>query len=698
MQPSSTLPWLSGTQGGAPAQSPATPAGGGAPAPSATPDFSKFTPTQLTQYAGQFIQSARAQKVSDEDSMNFLQSKGITQGPSGVAQYQDPVEAAQLATAQQAEAQQPSLVGGMIRGIVRPVVQGGMNVMEGAKAIGDAVSGHPDDPNAPAPIAPQTGFTQYLENGTDKPLQRLGANFDPAQGFTPQNMQAIQEAVQAGVDVAGLMAGGAGVSEEGASLADKAIGGAKVGGTLGAIGGATSAMTPGTSVGQTILNTVKGGAEGALGGAVAEPALGAIRGGTEPAANAGEGAIVKGGPDALNEQAVQANKIINPDNVVRQADIDKLSDVNQAGDINSTTKGRTALTRSTVLKPEVMAQDPNNAMVRELMDKGVVDTKNTHIANIGAVKGEIQDEAGNLKSFLSQPHNDIPVKYSDLETNINKEYQKFMKDNDIEPGSAEDRKAQGIKSKYLKEIANAYKAQPVESAGTASGTKSGIESFNNKMESQLGDQIYKDTPEGRTQIKMAQLARKSGYDTIQKSLNDFDNQSLESNKFGKQAAPLLERAKTFNNRQGFIDQMLSEGSNSNAEQVLANREGRANAGTARSTVSESGLNVNDRSTLSGGTHGAGYSTTPSEDLGEIYDMAHEGINSTKGDAFKASLQRQAKLYQLRDEMMSRTGVNTPQSAIAKFMNSPKGYAARRIARVLGPAAGLAWGATELENR
>lgn len=597
--------------------------------------------------------------------------------------------------------EEPTLAGGLIRGAIRPIARSLLSLNDAGNQIRSDVTEEPAKEGAE-----QTPLTKYLEQGTGENLQRIGAGFDPAQGFTPQNMKAIQDAVQNGVDVAGMFAGGgaAGDAVEGGlnKLGQSALHGAKVGGLLGATGGAATVLDPDTSVGQAVGNTIKGGLGGAATSAIAEPALGALGDKLGLSKERPEvSASQPSSPEELNQQAVTANKIINPDNVVRQSDIEKMSDVNAAGESNSTSTSKNPLTRKTVLKPEVMAADPHNQMVRELMDKGTVSPDNTQIHNISGVKGEIKNEGGNLSRFLSDPHNDIPVTHADLEKNLNQAYEDFKKENDIEDGSSEDKKAQATRDTFLNEIRKEYAKQPLDEEkgpGTASATKRGIENFNSKMEAKLGEGIYKDTPEGRTQVKMAQLARKSGYDTIQESLNNFDSESVKSNAFGKDAKALAERAKTFNSRQGFIDQMMKEGSNTQAETAMHAREGTANAGTAKSDVSEAGINVNPRATNAGGTHGAGYSTTPEEDLGEIYDMAHEGINSTKGDAFKASLQRQAKLYALRDEMMSRTGVNTPQSTISKMMNSPRGYAFRRIARVLGPMAGMAFGATELANR
>lgn len=578
--------------------------------------------------------------------------------------------------------EQTSTVGQGIRDVLTPIASTLMSLQN----IGEVASGQPI-----TQYAPQNGFTKYLEAGTDTPIQRVGANFDPAQGFTPDNIAALKDAISKGVDIGTLMAGGGEVeglaTGEEASLGSRALQGAKLGGTAGAIQGASTGLNPDATVGGTIKNTIEGGLGGAALGGVAAPAIGAIGDKlgttTAPTEDTSGGSGTAGTPE-FNKSVTDANKVNNPYNMQTPEDKDFLNGS------NATTQGKGPFQKA-VLKPEVMAADPHNELQRELLAKGVTKVGAEPSQNIAAIEKEASAEHSSNKAFLSDPHNDVPVKYADLKANIEKEFQTMSKNKVFTPGSAEQKAAEDIKDTYLEEIGNAYKNQPLETAGSASGAKNGIEAFNARMKKELGADIYKGTPQGSAKIIMSQAARKSGYDTIQQALQDSEKSSISNNTFASQAKALGERAKNFNNREDFISQMEAEGSNSQAESKMHEREGTANPGTAASDVSESGLNVNER--------GKGYTTTAKEDLGEIWDQAHQGINSTKGDAWKASLQREAKLYALRDEMKFRTNAQAGSTSAQRFFQSPKGYALRRILRgAAGAAGGVALGAAEFGSR
>lgn len=198
---------------------------------------------------------------------------------------------------------QPSFVGGLIRGGLRTVVRAGMNVTEGAQAIGNSFSAEgraendANDANG-APIAPQTPFVKYLEEGTDKPLQRYGAKFDPAQGLSKDNVEAIAEAAKAGIDVATFFAGGG----EGASILEEGLEGAtrqalKQGAKTGAAVGAVQAV-PG-AVGEFSDNSHS------FGGKVIR-AVGDEAGGT--ALGAGLGAAVGVLPGALKSAGISVKE------------------------------------------------------------------------------------------------------------------------------------------------------------------------------------------------------------------------------------------------------------------------------------------------------------------------------------------------------------------------------------------------------
>lgn len=352
----------------------------------------------------------------------------------------------------------------------------------------------------------------------------------------------------------------------------------------------------------------------------------------------------------------EADEIINPDRMQTEEDRARLlgSDAEEVG---------TGPFKRERLKTEVMAKEGTNETARELAQQGKISTKNRASKNVAAVEGELQNEGNNLTNFLKEPRNNVQVKYSDIENNVNRDFKQFKIDNSISEGSAEERAAQKIKDKYLDEIVKSYKSQHISEAGNATGAKKGIENFNKRMKDELGDSIFSNTPEGKTQVKMAKMLRKNGYDTIKETIDTASKARTLKVIKPSDTTKLFDEAKNWDSPEGFQKYVKKNMPEYSSVDNFA-------SGSKRNF--QEGMNTKNQ-----------YATSVDQDLEEIWHNAHTGINSTAGDAFKASIERQAKLYGLRDEMKFRNNSSVGKTAVEKFLASKKGRALQQTLRYAG---------------
>lgn len=181
----------------------------------------------------------------------------------------------------------PSFFGGLIRGIIAPVVRGVNTIVEPIQKV---VTGNdnPDEYNSYLGDVSGLGMKQgqtTAERVKDVVggLANLGADFVGGDG--------VVGAADAGLE---------GLAKQ------AAIQGAKEGATAGALGGFGSAMQApdtGETIGQQALDVAKGTAEGAAGGAVTGGAFGGLTAGAGALKNLAFGADTSAGEDAVAKLA-----------------------------------------------------------------------------------------------------------------------------------------------------------------------------------------------------------------------------------------------------------------------------------------------------------------------------------------------------------------------------------------------------------
>ena len=319
-------------------------------------------------------------------------------------------------------------------------------------------------------------------------------------------------------------------------------------------------------------------------------------------------------------------------------------------------------------------------VLAQMHSEGRLPKGNTPGQDVQTIQQEANRHALANDEYLNQDKfQKILVNGRDTEKVLDKVLEKAKKDIVFSPGSAEER--------GYNDVIAVAREEMEKTKGNIPGLRESVKKFNTRMNEILGKDIYTEsgvpTTVGKARIQAAKDVRHALNDHIQTVLNDAHVVRLSE--LSPSQRPLVARAKEYapTDRQQFIDDMLTEGSASTAESKFAEKTGTPYEGIDKSTVSESGLNVNRRSPLAGGTHGKGYSTTPEEDLGEIFDMAHESIASTKGDAFKATLKKEALLRSAADEIKYRAGDTIGSSRVVRFLNSQKGKAALQALKYAG---------------
>lgn len=223
--------------------------------------------------------------------------------------------------------------------------------------------------------------------------------------------------------------------------------------------------------------------------------------------------------------------------------------------------------------------------------------------------------------------------------------------------------------------------------GTVGGVRTSVKSFNKRMEEILGKDIYSQggeaTTVGKARLQAAKDIRAGLNNHIQDTLNDVHTTRVSE--MTPSIRDIFKEAQSgkYETFDEFESAMKDKTSAASAEQKFAGKTGTPNMETESNVMSKSGLNMNERSTLKGGTHGKGYSTTPEQDLHEIWDMAHEQTKGSAGDVFKNSLTKEARLLSASDEIKYRAGDTIGKSKVVRFLTSSKGRAFQRSLGLIG---------------
>lgn len=184
---------------------------------------------------------------------------------------------------------EPTVVGGIIRDIVKPVVKVGASI----KNIGQVLAGQPETDIK----------TDYL--GT---VPRVGKGFDPAQGLTKENIKAVKESVGTGAELASFLPVGTGLKAGVTILKQpfkQAIVGAgktlaKEGAVQGGFGNFGRSLQEDKGLADTVLSTLGGVATGgALGFGLGSLGAGASRLVTKKPVEAIKNEIIKNTSKAL---------------------------------------------------------------------------------------------------------------------------------------------------------------------------------------------------------------------------------------------------------------------------------------------------------------------------------------------------------------------------------------------------------------
>ncbi len=177
----------------------------------------------------------------------------------------------------------PSKVGQIIRGALHLPAS---IIASGANAV-QAVQGKP--------------MTEAFHNSYLGDVKRVGSTFDPAQGFTKNNVTAIKDAAGKGLELASYAVGGGAASGiKDATLAGKVLRGAgsaaKSGLGAGALAGAGSGLQLDKGLGGTLASAGIGAAAGGL--------LGGLTGGVLPVFGKGVNALLGKGDKVLRDDAI----------------------------------------------------------------------------------------------------------------------------------------------------------------------------------------------------------------------------------------------------------------------------------------------------------------------------------------------------------------------------------------------------------
>lgn len=379
----------------------------------------------------------------------------------------------------------------------------------------------------------------------------------------------------------------------------------------------------------------------------------------------------KGEKDVFDESIKTAQRKLNPENKYTSQERQEL--------LGDQTKTKTTFGMLKRDVPDIKATAEHEA-VAELHREGKLPESNTPGEDIKTIKEEARRHDQNIDEFLSDERNKGAIFNKNDTKKIFKNVLDKAEKNRVFLSNSQEEKA-------YKDVMSVAQEEINKNPKTMYGLRKSVKSFNGRIEDMLGSDIYTEngspTTVGKARLQAAKDIRQAMNNHIKETLNTAHNANTPA-----EMKPLFEEAKKYSTPEEFIESMKTEGSASGAEQKFAEKTGTVNEQTDASPSSKSGLNVNERSTLSGKGHGKGYSTTPEQDLEEVWHMAHTNINSTRGDVFKNSLTKEAQLLSASSEIKYRAGDTLGKSKPERFLESKRGRALRRAISGLGLGIGV----------
>src|SRR3990167_358029 len=175
-------------------------------------------------------------------------------------------EAQKAIKEKEAQAQEPSFLGKVVRETIRPLANTATNLVNAGQ------------------IALGQEETQPFSGEFLGEVPGLG-KIDMTKGFSPENIETLKKATKAGVDIGLLLSGGGAVKATATTgIKQGIIQGAKTGAKTGSIIGGTAGASTGLEEGATVGSTLKNTAIGVAGGAAVGGVLGGVTGAVKPVA------------------------------------------------------------------------------------------------------------------------------------------------------------------------------------------------------------------------------------------------------------------------------------------------------------------------------------------------------------------------------------------------------------------------------
>jgi hypothetical protein len=240
--------------------------------------------------------------------------------------------------------------------------------------------------------------------------------------------------------------------------------------------------------------------------------VGSLKEGAKDLITTAKGKVVKPKLDVFDQSIQDAKTILNPSEYYSPSE--KLL-AQQKGNIKVVGEGP--------LKKEIIDIPPTlqDETVARLVSEGKISTQNMPSQNIAAIKQEVKALDSGIDEIVSRPELNKPFTTNTINKSLDNVY-KGAKDNlTFVSKTVEDRA-------YM-EVVDSAKREIAKFPQNSSGLRQAIKSFNAKMESLLGKDIYGGATES------VGNARLQAVKDVRKNLNDFLATNLESPTITKSA-------------------------------------------------------------------------------------------------------------------------------------------------------------------
>lgn len=314
----------------------------------------------------------------------------------------------------------------------------------------------------------------------------------------------------------------------------------------------------------------------------------------------------------------EAKKILNPYDVYtpseRQMALKK-------GNIETSGKG--IFSKEKVTQPTT----PTVNTLTEMVNEGKISAKNLPSKNIEILKQEARTTDTNIDSFLSRPELNAPYTNNMVNKVFDRVFSSAKNDLVFVADSTEQKAYQAVVDVAKEEIAK----QPKNMAGL----REGIKAFNQRMERILGQDIYSGASEsvGNARITAAKDVRSNLNNFIADNVENSQKNTTLRAMSSKETAPLIEKAKNFDNVDDFVKSQKSS---------FAKKRNFTNPSE--------------------------YSTTVEEDLKDIWNIAHTRVEGGGNSLYRSTLQKEAQLLNSADEIAYRARGGINKSDLKRFID------------------------------